>query len=537
MNRLHKKFGIALVLAGLMGFPFHRGEAAEITAEGDTQPAAASGTIEKTEGWSRAESRKEHESREKEKAAAAEDKKDNEIPIGNVPQKPSFKPQTREVDFTLQHGQLVSEAIGDVDGDGEAEIVDLMGSPVVDKSSFMGDMYVIVKDSENAPVKYYIRPKNLGGYDAYVTLADVTGSGAMNVVIAAPTGGSGGMVDYRILDFTGSKPEEIFTSTDNRGIQMNGVYLDGFRARLNFPSIQQEVILDLSKDKDMYETLNVFNKDGTVRLSGQRPYVQGISQLMTADTNGDGVDAVITVQKIAGVINASPLGYVRTRWEYRAGTWVPDDVNFQANLYAKPKYNAGQSVQGKSGYEIIPQEVETPAGTLEYPHFQKIDPKLAWKLNHQIEMFYRDRQKAATFGSRLHLSYDVKYAGRNYVSLLVMGLYSDHEISEPVIKSFNFNLKTGEEVPLKDLVRPYGKFWKLVTKKAEEKNITVTEKDLNGYYYDNAVFAILYGNHRELDLPEEDVLPFLLKNKLNEEFLTSQSNDEKKMKIEKNREI
>lgn len=537
MDSKHKKVGIALVFAGFIGFPWLQGEAADASTQelGGVQSAAA-GTIEKTEGWSRAESRREQASRAAAKAKEKTASEEAKVPISNVPRKSSEKPETREVDFVLQRGELVSEAIGDVDGDGVSEIIDLMGSPVVDKSSYIGDMYVIVKDSRAANVKYYIRPKDLGGYDAYVTLADVTGSGAANVIIAAPTGGSSGMVDYRILDFTGNKPEEIFSSLDNRGIQVNGSYLDGYRARLSFPSIGQEVVLDLSKDKDAYTALNVFDEDGNVRLSGLRPAAQGISQLMTADTNGDGMDAVITIQKVLGVINSSPLGYVRTRWAYRAGAWVPEAVEFQAELYTKPAYRAGQSVTGKSGYEIIAQQVETPAGDLEYPHFQKIDPKIAWKLNHRIEMFYRGRQQAAGFGSRLHLSYDVKYAGRNYVSLLVMGLYSDHEISEPVIKSFNFDLRTGEEVPLRFLVRPYGRFLKLAAKKAAEKDLTIPEDQMNGYYYDGTIFALLYGEHREFDLDEEDVLPFLLKNKLNEEFLTSQSIDEKKNKTEKNKE-
>ena len=56
-------------------------------------------------------------------------------------------------------------------------------------------------------------------------------------------------------------------------------------------------------------------------------------------------------------------------------------------------------------------------------------------------------------------SYDVKYAGKNYASILVMGLYSDHEMNEPIIQGFNFDLRTGEAVELKDLVRPAGKFW------------------------------------------------------------------------------
>ena len=451
----------------------------------------------------------------------ADTKDSGKTGASNVPVKVEPIRKVREVDFKVQHGQLISEAIGDVDGDGVDEVVDLMGNPVVDKSSYMGDMYIVVKEihgADPAKVKYFYRPKNLGGYNAYITLADVTGNGFPNLIIAAPSGGSSGMTDYRILDFSDTKPEEIFRASDNKGVNMVGEYLPGFKAKLTFPSLNQDVVLDLDNQKEVYRNLNVYTEEGQLKESGQRPSIQNLSRLSTLDVNGDGVDEVVTIQKVLGVINADPLGSVRTVWEYRAGVWQPRTVGFQANLYTKPTFDDMEKATGASGYEITALKVATDTGAVEYPHFQKLDGKIAWKINNTVESFVRSKLRDAVFGTRLNLAYEVKYAGKNFASIMVVGLLSDRDRSEGITKCFNFNLKTGEELPLKSLIKPWGRFWKMVSRETKNQSVTITEKNVNDYYYDSEVLGLLYDDRKEYTLEHDKVVKYMQKNKVGEDF-------------------
>lgn len=436
--------------------------------------------------------------------------------------------KTRPVDFVIQHGQLISEAIGDIDGDGVDEVVDLMGNPVVDGSSFMGDMYLVAREVNAAnpsKVKYYYRPRDLGGYNAYLTLADVTGNGWPNIIIAAPSGGSGGMVSYRILDVQDGKMEEIFGPEENKGVSMVGTYLPDYQVKLSFPNLTQDITLDVSNEKEAYRNLNVYNADGSLKDSGLRPTIQNLSQLSALDVNGDGMDEVVTLQKVVGVTNSDPLGVVRTVWDYRAGGWQPRTVGFQAELYSRPTYVNTDKITGQSGYEIVSLKVATEDGAVEYPHFQKLDGKLAWKLNHGIEAFVRNHLKDLGIGSRLNLDYDVKYSGQNYASIMLLGLLTERDRSTAITRCFNFNVKTGEEVPLKAMVKPWGKFWKMVAKETAETGQTLTPKDVTSYYFDGDALGLLYGDQKEFDLEAEQVLPYLKKNLPGEVFVTSQSND------------
>ena len=448
--------------------------------------------------------------------------------------------KTRPVDFVIQHGQLISEAIGDIDGDGVDEVVDLMGNPVVDGSSFMGDMYLVAREVNAAnpsKVKYYYRPRDLGGYNAYLTLADVTGNGWPNIIIAAPSGGSGGMVSYRILDVQDGRMEEIFGPEENKGVAMVGTYLPEYQVKLSFPNLTQDIILDVSNEKEAYRNLNVYNADGSLKDSGLRPTIQNLSQLSALDVNGDGMDEVVTLQKVVGVTNSDPLGVVRTVWDYRAGGWKPRTVGFQAELYSRPTYVNTDKITGQSGYEIVSLKVATEDGAMEYPHFQKLDGKLAWKLNHGIEAFVRNHLKDLGIGSRLNLDYDVKYSGQNYASIMLLGLLTERDRSTAITRCFNFNVKTGEEVPLKAMVKPWGKFWKMVAKETAETGQTLTPKDVTSYYFDGDALGLLYGDQKEFDLEAEKVLPYLKKNLPGEVFVTSQSNDGNNSKNTKTGEI
>ena len=117
--------------------------------------------------------------------------------ITNPEQAKKINPVILEV----QRGKIIDQVIGDVDGDGKDEEVLLMGNKIVKDSYFMGELYVIVKDLNDGKIKAYIRPQNCGGYNSFLTLADVTGDGIYDVIINASTGGSGDTVDLRVLNF------------------------------------------------------------------------------------------------------------------------------------------------------------------------------------------------------------------------------------------------------------------------------------------------------------------------------------------------
>jgi len=419
----------------------------------------------------------------------------------------------------VQRGEIIDKAIGDVDGDGNDEDVLLMGNKIVSGSHFMGNIYVVIKDRKNGQVKGYIRPVDCGGYDSFLTLTDVTGNGVANVLITSLTGGSGGIVDCRILDFSEGKAEEIFTRENNMGISCLGKYLPQYKVELTFPVSGKTIVLDLPGEQDMYRHLNVYDDDGQIKNSGVRPYIQNLCSVVALDVDNDGTSEVVTSQRVVGATNFDTLGYVRTVWKYMAGSWQVKRTNFYTDLYSPHIYKQEADIIGAGGYLITKQYVEINGSRIKYPHFSKMGPGLQqWQLNRQIDAFVKKIMTETGGDGNIELNYEVKYAGKKYTSVLFTGIVAVHNRTNSIMQAFNFNMNTGRSVALHDLVGKSSKFWGIVNQESIKQGHPLNKKDVQGYYYDGGALVLLHDGKEELALAQSMVLPYLKKNKIGEIF-------------------
>lgn len=457
------------------------------------------------------------------------------IAATNTPVKPVEKPPVHLVKLEVQRGEEISRLMADVDGDGKEELIMLMGNKIADSTHYKSDLYVIAKDPSTGKVKGFVRPQNLGGYDAYMTVCDVTGDDNCNIIVAAPTGGSGGIVDYRILDFGGATPREIFGANENKGVSVTGSFLPDFKVQIVIPSINKEFSMDLPGDQASYVRLNAYEENGSLKDSGLRPYTQDLVNLIALDVNGDGRDEIITTQRVVGVLNSDVLGHIRTKWEYRAGSWQTSKVDFQTTLEAKQDYVKEDSQKGKGGYEIKKEQVEVDGNSIVYPHFSKLPKEQQWIVNKQVEDYAKTILRAVMGKGQATVRYNVKYAGDKFASILFSGTVIKENKVDTIAEAFNFNLRTGEDLALKKVVGSEGAFWKMIKAKGGKKNIVVNKNNVYSYYFDGDALVLLYNEGNEFELNAADLTNLLKKGEIKNEISTKQSKAEKTEKIEKNK--
>jgi len=434
------------------------------------------------------------------------------------------EPQSKKVaviyDEKLQRGELLASAFGDVDGDGEEEKILLMGNKINADSNYYTQLYLLTKNMKTGNVEGVMRPTLGGGYDCSLRLADVNGNGVEDVLIVAPTGGSEGIIEYRIVDFTDNQAREIFKAEDNAGVSINGEYLANYKVRLSFTGDEKEIIMDLPSDLGFYVYLGVYDKEGNLLQGYRRPSGQNLSGLIMLDLDSDGAAEVVTTQRIVGLSSEEILGDVRAVWRYAVGGWQLDSVSFQSLIKASGQDLERGTFIGVGGYKVIAQEAVIGRSQVVYPRIGNVGKgPQQWKANEKIESFVRSTLESVNNGGYLEMDYEVAYGGHNLLSILMLGKKEGTSGSEEILKAFNFNLATGELVPLEKLLGNSKKMWAKVEEITALQGEKITVSSLLDYYYDGENFIFIQKNEEkqrleERKVPKKEVMEFFKENKI-----------------------
>lgn len=285
-------------------------------------------------------------------------------------------------------GELLQTAIGDVDNDGKNENVALYGIKFTKGASYYKELYVVVRDEKNAKVENSFELE-FGGYVPRLILSNITAKKSCEIVVSAPTGGSGGMVDYSIWSLKNNFLNEIFSREDNDGIELEGEFLPDYKAKFYFPLAEKAIITDLPRGPRAYIQAGLYDTQGNLLKNHIKPYMQGIINLLPIDTNGDGVSELLFTQKIVGLYSADTLGYVVGSLRYDGYTWNLIDINVRMNLNLE-NVPDDYIVFGKSGYKIIRNDIKTKSLNVSYPLVSNLrDKSKESVLNAKIEKYVR----------------------------------------------------------------------------------------------------------------------------------------------------
>lgn len=250
----------------------------------------------------------------------------------------------------MQMGEISSEVVkqlapdtyiidwkkADITGDKKADGVYLIGHKG-SKTDIYADHLTLVVEDGDTKGQLTVELESLGGYEGKLFLGDFSGDKVADVMISVPTGGSGGMVDHRIVSFVDGQAKVIFTQEDNRGIQFTGEFIDGFQAQVNNEEYGIHTKIDLQNKKELYVKSQIYNIDGQV-VKAVKPMSYPLASLEPVDYNKDGLYELKGIQRIIGAYGADGIGNIYSSWKYENKHWVAQNIEitaFFANLQSQ----------------------------------------------------------------------------------------------------------------------------------------------------------------------------------------------------------
>ena len=218
---------------------------------------------------------------------------------------------------------VIAKQAADINGDKADDTIYLVGHKDKKEAHYADQMNLLVQDGATKQ-EIKVDLDQMNGYEATLFIGDFNGDKISDIFIKAPTGGSGGIVEQRFVTFDKGEPEIIFSHEHNKGIQLSGKYVDGFKAELFDKMDKPSVILDISGQKQKYIREEIYEEDGTLRKA-----VNPITYSMVVepvDRNSDGTYELSGQQRIVGAYGADGIGKVYSIWSYQQGMWKQEQV-------------------------------------------------------------------------------------------------------------------------------------------------------------------------------------------------------------------
>lgn len=218
----------------------------------------------------------------------------------------------------LVNGVILQDALANLTGKGRKDLIYLVGIPFDKGAAWMKSLYLVVVDRrQNAsPNRGYAL--GFGGLEVSELLVrDFTGDGKKEVLVTAPTGGSGGLNQYALVSLLGGVMKPLVESAKlSQGPAFDVRFRDGFKAQVTCARPAGKWNLDLRPYRKEYIREHVYNPAGKL-LTHTTGQVDGVG-LMTVRGAGSRPTLVAT-QAIWGTYHANGIGKATVRWRWRGG--------------------------------------------------------------------------------------------------------------------------------------------------------------------------------------------------------------------------
>lgn len=223
----------------------------------------------------------------------------------------------------------------DLNKDKKAERIYLIANQFEKSALYYDQISYVIKDGKTGKRLVHVVKNEDGslfsGYEPKVTAADLTRDGQNDLLLSAPTGGSGGMVSYDLSSLKNGKLVSLLSENDLKGLTLTGKYLDGYQVELYAKELDKRWLTDVSYNKALYQENQIYDPEGKL-IADVTPsaYPIGYLEVITA-YDGPMLKAN---QRVTGIANADTIVNLSLYLSYDKGKWQLREVRQTSTIKA-----------------------------------------------------------------------------------------------------------------------------------------------------------------------------------------------------------
>lgn len=213
--------------------------------------------------------------------------------------------------YMVNQTRVVSDAYGDVTGDGIIDYVFLTATVSLSPSSYYMENITLNIEDGRSKEAHTITLNSAGnaGYQPTVCLVDITGNEVKDILIQIDSGGSGALTYDYIYSFVDHQAMLLFDFEQyNERNQYNVTYLDNYLVSIESLATGR-VFIHTIIDRSLEYLEQIYDQNGNLK----RPVegmADGVSGFYPVDMIGEGVYDIQAYQGISGLYHADGLGYI-----------------------------------------------------------------------------------------------------------------------------------------------------------------------------------------------------------------------------------
>lgn len=201
----------------------------------------------------------------------------------------------------------------DLNNDSIVDDILLIGDKEKVSDNFANNMLVVVRNCNNGKL-YEYNLEGLEGYRAHIEICNLMNNEIPQIVFSTDSGQKNKQKQFIVLKLSNGKFKEIFGLDENIGVQLTGIYKDGYIAEIYIKNLNKTFNLDIKDKKDFYEKNNIY--DNNKKFLGKEVSINSKNiDSLEKYVFEDNTTGIITTQKIIGINKTDILDQIKTIWK------------------------------------------------------------------------------------------------------------------------------------------------------------------------------------------------------------------------------